>query len=60
MKLCSFLVDLRIPDDLSEQEQDQLLEAVDELKLPYRLRRCVRATLDHYLERHPLKVTVDS
>jgi hypothetical protein len=58
MKLCSFQVDLRLVDELSEREQDRLLEAVDELRLPYRLRRCVRATLDRFLDDHPLEVTV--
>lgn len=60
MKLCSFQVDLSIPDDLSETEQDRLLDTVDTLRLPYRLRRCVSATLDHFLDRHRLKVTVQS
>jgi hypothetical protein len=63
MRLCSFLVDVRIPDDLTEQEQDRLLEIIDDLNLPYRLRRCVRATLDHFLDRpkrEHLKVTVEN
>ena len=59
MKLCSFQVDLRVPDDLSEEEQDRLLDAVDALRLPYRLRRCVSATLDHFLDRHRLTVRVE-
>jgi hypothetical protein len=59
MKLCSFLIDLRIPDDLSDAEQDRLLDLVDGLRLPYRLRCCVVATLERFVNRRQgLKVTV--
>jgi hypothetical protein len=60
MKLCSFLVDLRIPEDLTEQEQDRLLELVDSLNLPFRLRRCVHATLDRFVDSRRLKVKVEN
>jgi len=60
MKLCSFQVDMRIPDDLSEKEQDALLEAVDALNLPLRLRRCLGATLAHFITQHEIKVTVNN
>lgn len=59
MKLCSFQVDLRLLEELSEWEQDQLLEAVDALNLPHRLRLCVRATLDRCIDNHCVKVTVE-
>jgi hypothetical protein len=59
MKLCSSQVDLCVPDDLSEAEQDRLLETIDALRLPYRLRRCVTATLDQSLDRHRLTVRVE-
>ncbi len=59
MKLCSFQVDLRIPDDLDETEQDRLLEDVDAVNLPLRLQRCVRATLAPILAGRRVKVVVE-
>jgi hypothetical protein len=59
MKLCSYQVDLCVADELDEMEQDRLLAAVDALNLPSRLRRCVRATLDHFLAGHGIVVTVE-
>ena len=59
MKLCSYKVDVQIPDQLTEEEQVRLLEAVDALNLPLRLRRCVRATLDHFVAPRTFGVTVE-
>lgn len=58
MKLCSFQVDLRIGDNLTEEQQERLLDAVDALNLPQRLRGCVRASLDRVIEPNQVKVTV--
>jgi hypothetical protein len=59
MRLCTFQVKLRVPDDLTEYEQDELLDAVDALNLPHRLRRCVRTTLDHFLPEDHVEVSVE-
>jgi hypothetical protein len=58
MKLCSFQIELRIPDDLDEDQQTQLLAAVDALNLPARVRRSLRNTLDQFLAAHGIVITV--